>query len=770
MKLYIYLVIFLFTITLNAQSGNKDYSDTPRPNNGPNIVFILLDDLGYGDLGNFWQNQRSGTKKMSTPLIDKMANEGAMLTHHYVGAPVCAPARGTLLEGLTQGHASIRANQADKAAANRLTLAQMLATSGYRTMHVGKSGTAGPRGSALEAHPLKRGFDQFYGLLYHNQGHIHYPKNGTTSKESYFTDGYTNILEGTDLTYTTDVFTAKSKQWIVDHEAARPSQPFFLYLAYDVPHTALEVPTQAYPANKGLNGGLQWTSKDSPTPWVNTASGTADSYIHPDYASQSWTTDEKKFATMIRRVDSCVEDIIQLLKDLNIDNETMIVFSSDNGPHSIDDIGESFQSYANFNGIKRDMWEGGIRVPTIVRYPGVVPPNSQVTFPSGHWDWYATFAELAGVSVPIFTDGTSILPSLKQDNANQKDKGYLYHEFFRHTGKTTPNYTDFEPSKRGRARNHMQVIRMGDYKGVRYDIQDHSDPFEIYDVVNDGRESTNLASSMPQLQQKMLDKVLQARIKDASVPRPYDDELIPSVTAQNLTNGLVKSTFSGAYDWVPNFELLSPTSEAISTNIDVTGNGLTENFGVALDGFIEVPTDGAYTFYLTSASKCHVMIHDIHLLDNDFEFVTTELSSSLQLKAGKHPIKIYYQQNENITPDVDLKISGPGISKTSISDGMLFADGTSLSTEANKLTRPSVFIYPNPVQDHLKFSIASHTETAYTINIFTISGQKVYTAKKDIVKGEKMIEVPVSKLNSGFYFLSIKSGKNQTSVEKFMKL
>lgn len=757
-------------IKLFSGNGNNNYDDTPLPNNGPNIIYILLDDLGYGDLGNFWQNQITGTKKMATPKLDAMANEGAMMTHHYAAAPVCAPSRASFLEGLNQGHASVRNNQFDKASKNGLTLAQMLSMAGYRTMHVGKNGTAGGRNSGLPAHPLKRGFDQFYGFLFHSQGHIHYPQNGTTNKESYFTDGYTKILEGTDLTYTTDTFTAKSKQWITTHEATRPEQPFFLYLAYDVPHNAMEVPTQAYPSGSGLTGGLQWTSADSSTPWVNTASGTRDSFIHPDYSTQSWTTAEKKYATMIRRVDNAVDDVIQLLKDLNIDDETLIVFSSDNGPSKEGQTPTSFQSYANFNGIKRDMWEGGIKMPTICRYPGVIPVASEVDFPSGQWDWFATFAELAEVPIPAYTDGVSLMPSLKQDNNNQTDREHLYLEYY-HNG-STPSYNDFEVSKRGRSRNQMQVIRMGDYKGVRYNIQSHTDNFEIYNVVTDPRESVDLASGMPDLQQKMLDKVLQVRKADGSANRPYDNELIPDVDIIGTSNGLDKKVFQGHYEWIPNFEYLTPTSSNVSTGIDLDSGGLDSDFGISLTGLLEIPTDGSYTFYVQSASKCHIILHDIHLLDNDFEYTSGEQSAILNLKAGKHPIRVYYQQNEVITPNISLKLEGPGMPKATIPNTMFFIDDT-LSVEDEQVSlNSSLIIYPQPVINNLHGIFTAPEITSYSVDIYSFNGQKVLSKKDEILvnQGSNTFNIATEELTSGFYFLILKTkDNNKTIVKKFIK-
>ena len=773
------VICFLITISINGQTdeyGNKDYSDTPIANNGPNIIFIYLDDLGYGDLGNFWQNQRMGDKKMFSPEIDKMANEGAMLTNHYTAAPVCAPARSSLLEGLNQGHASIRNNQFDKPLKNGLNVAQMLAKSGYRTMHIGKAGIAGKRNkktdpfpdpNTLEAHPLKRGFDQFFGYLYHNQGHLHYPEPLNPSKYSYFTNGYTIMMDDTDLNYTTDAFTAKSKQWIKEHRATRPNQPFFLYLAYDVPHSVLQVPTQAYPAGGGLSGGVQWTSADSPTPYINTASGTKDSYIHPDYADKSWANNEKKFATMIRRVDNAVADIIQLLKDLNIDNKTLIVFSSDNGPHDKNGGNpQSFQSYANLNGIKRDMWEGGIKVSTICRYPGVIPANSIVEFPSGQWDWLATFSELAEVPIPAYTDGVSLMPSLKQDGDNQVDKGYTYHEY--KASGSTPKYDDFEDSKRGRKRGQMQVIRMGDYKGVRYNIQSHETPFEIYNVVNDERESTNLASSMDDLQQKMKDKVLQIRkAEDAS--RPYDNELIPPVALDETASGLEKRIFEGSYEWVPNFEYITPKRTTVSEGIDASG--LNTNLGLFYMGYLNIPTDGEYTFYLQSASNCHVMLHEIHLLDNDFVFSSEEQSATLNLKAGLHPIRIFYQQNDELISQINLKLEGPGIPKAIIPNSMFVRKESSL--KVGDVFMPASFkIFPQPVINKLNGTFYSNNIDELSANIYTMLGQNKFTIKKNIkiYPGENEFNLPLNYLSKGLYLLVLKSEINsKTYVHKFIK-
>jgi len=267
-------------------------ADTPPAT--PNIIYILTDDLGYGDLGKFYQDNRTDPHKFDTPYIDQMADQGAMLTNHYVAAPVCAPSRSSLLQGLHQGHAHVRDDQFDKELPNDISIQNVLKTAGYTNYLVGKYGLAGLEGSALEGHPLEVGFDEFFGQLHHYEGHEHYPKGDANGYRLH--ENYTAITSGLDHVYTTDVFTAKAKKYITDHTAQLPDDPFFLYLSYDCPHAKMQAPTQVYPTGMGANGGLQWTGAGAATPYVNTASGTDDSWIHPDYASQNWTNIEKRFA------------------------------------------------------------------------------------------------------------------------------------------------------------------------------------------------------------------------------------------------------------------------------------------------------------------------------------------------------------------------------------------------------------------------------------------------------------------------------------------
>lgn len=753
-------------------TGNKDYSDTPKSNDGPNIIFILMDDLGYGDLGVLWQNTKSESeKKILTPHLDKMAQEGCVMTDHYCPAPVCAPSRASLLQGLHQGHATVRNNQFDKAISDELTVANVLQCAGYRTMHVGKNGVAGGRNNTT-AHPLVRGFDQYYGYLYHVQGHIHYPLNGTTGKNAFFSDGYRPIKVGTELTYTTDVFTAKAKQWISTHEETRPEQPFFLYLAYDVPHSALQAATQAYPAGFGKDSGLQWTGYENvdgtlvETPWVNTASGTSNSYIPPAYDQASWTSSEQRYAAMIERVDMALADLIQTLKDYNIDDNTMIVFTSDNGNHKEGGHNpRTFESFADGVGIKRDLTEGGIRMPLIVRYPEVIPAETESDFNSGFWDWLATFADVADAPIPARTDGVSLMPALSQ-LGEQQDKGYTYIEYF--NGDVLPNWDEFG-AHANRARQEMQVIRFGDYKGMRYNIASHSDDFEIYDVSTDRGETNNLASSMPELQQKMKDKVLQVRKADASAARPYDDELVPAVEIVSEGAGLQSSYYEGAFDYVPDFLYMSATATGVVSNIDFALRTQDAEIGFMFEGYLNVPTDGTYTFYTEASGSYHLKVHDIHLLNDDYTFSGEEKSASLKLKAGRHPITLYYQQNVSQEPSLSLQLSGPSISKAPIPDAM-FDYGEIASNLQDIKTLSGVNIYPSIVDDKLNVTFDSESTRAYQIRLYNTMGTLIKSKAYTSHIGQNVVQLSTQDLVQGMYVVQLQELKTlKTYNQKIVK-
>lgn len=370
---------------------------------------ILADDLGYGDLGVNWQNARGNGRKFATPQLDRMAADGLRFTRHYCAAPVCAPARASLLLGVHQGHANVRDSQFDKELENNHTLGTVMQQAGYATAVIGKWGIAGS--GSLPGHPLNRGFDFYFGHINHGEAHRHYPAEGGVS----LLDGFTNVGPNLQKCYSTDLWTARAKHWITQQRTGDPSRPFFLYLAYTTPHAQLQVPTQAYPPGGGLNGGVQWLGidNDAATPTINTATGTINSWIHPDYANAvdsggtAWPDHAKRYATKVRRLDDAVGDLIQLLKDLGVDGNTLIVLSSDNGPHNASGSGGTisydprfFASWGPLDGMKRDIWEGGVRMPTLARWPGGIPQGIVADSPSQAHDWLPTFCELAGLPAP----------------------------------------------------------------------------------------------------------------------------------------------------------------------------------------------------------------------------------------------------------------------------------------------------------------------------------------------------------------------------------
>lgn len=654
------------------------------PASPPNIILILTDDLGYGDLSSF------GQSRFTTPGLDRLAAEGARLTHHYAAAPVCAPSRASLLLGVHQGHANVRDNQFDKALEDNHTLATVLHRAGYATAAIGKWGLhgqpvgGGPTGPDphAPAHPLNRGFDSFYGMLRHIDGHEHYPKEAP-----YFAakakargavrvwDNRSDVTAGLDKCYTTDLFTARAKKFIVEHARGAPRQPFFLYLAYDTPHAVLELPTQAYPAGGGLQGGLQWLGE--PGHMINTASGQIDSWTDPATTgfSQPWPDAYRRQATSVRRIDNAVADLVRLLADLGIDDNTLVVFTSDNGPEKESMLDEPFtpeffRSYGPFDGIKRDLWEGGSRVPTFVRWPGRIPPTRVIATPSAQWDWLPTFADAAGLPAPARADGISLLPALTGRRTTQA-RASLYFEY--NVAGKTPAYTDFEPAHRNRPRNQMQAIRLGDLVGVRYDIKAPGDPFEIYDITTDPKEKKNLAGDPGYaiVQSRLQAIALQSRRPDTTAPRPYDEMPVPALDqmAAAPPAGIAWQTYAGDFPWVPNFEAMTASASGRMPRPDAGARELAGASGVLFTGCLEVPGAGDYTFFLTADAGAEFRLHEATVIDADFGYTGgTERSGTIRLAAGVHPFRLSYRRGGSAAPGLKLEWSGPGGSRQPIPD------------------------------------------------------------------------------------------------------
>lgn len=658
--------------------------------------------MGYGDVGVFFQNQRKEDNNLShpwisTPNLDKMAAEGAMLTQHYTPAPVCAPSRASLLTGLSQGHTQIRNNQFDKALAHNYTLGNVMQKAGYKTAVIGKWGLQGLVSEENEnpenwiAYPTKRGFDYFYGYVRHRDGHEHYPVEGIYRGKKEVWENDKEVSAGLDKSYTTDLWTAVAKKWITS-EVNTKEKPFFLYLAYDTPHAVLELPTQPYPVGGGKNGGIQWTGR--PGQIINTASGTPDSWIHPDYSQAvydhdnnsktaliPWPDTYKRYATSIRRIDRAVGDLLQLLKDLKIDSNTMVVFTSDNGP-SIESYlpagyaanqANFFDSFGPYDGIKRDVLEGGLRSPVIVRWSGTISKAKTVNTPGIFYDWLPTFTNTAGLPAPVNTNGVSLLPALI-GNGQQQERS-VYVEYFQNG--TSPDYSEFASQNRSRYRGQMQMIRFGDTVALRYNIKSPDDDFGIFNVVEDTHQAHDLAAdgNMTALQNKLKAKVLQLRRPNSTAPRPYDSVSIAGINKLNLKKGLVWKAYKGKFPWLPQVKGLTPV---IQRNLKKPGFKKLKkgNYDISVfEAYLEVPQTGKYTFYLNANNRIFLKLHEINLIDGDYNYKPGEtLKAEILLEKGLHPFKLYYKINKEMSPEINLEWKGPGFTKREISTTRFFRE------------------------------------------------------------------------------------------------
>ncbi|WP_044302208.1 sulfatase-like hydrolase/transferase [Rhodopirellula sallentina] len=707
--------LFVASVVASVMSHSPLRAATNDSDVPPNVIFILCDDLGWGDLGVLYQNESTHSKKFSTPSLDAMAQQGAQLRNHYCPAPVCAPSRASLLLGVHQGHCGVRDNQFDKALPNNHTLATVMKGAGYSTGLIGKYGLQGKlkgnkkRGRQnvaitvddpaehWSAYPTKRGFDDFFGYVRHADGHLHYPaaswplgnsEGHRTPKEFWHNDQ--EISQQLERCYTTDLFTAYAKKWITAKARDTASQPFFLYLAYDTPHAALQVPTMAYPSGRGLEGGIQWGGKDGEM--INTARGTIDSFRYPEFTGNGWTDVEERFATMVKRIDDCVGDLLQTLRDLKIDQNTLVVFSSDNGPHHesyLDGVNytpQSFQSYGPFDGTKRDTWEGGIRVPTLAWWPSRIPPGTVDQTPSQFHDWMATFAEIAGTHPPAVCDGVSLVKSMTGKGDRRQSDVYVEYS----VGGATQIYDDFEKRKRKLKRGQMQVLMHKGYKGVRVNITDPEAPFEIYDLENDISETRNLAGTSPKfetLQQEMQQRVLRMRRVNETAPRPYDGELVPSLPAQTMSPGLFRSFAKGQFEYVPDFDTLPqenivheiirevPDALDVSKHLDSAKRAMSSFGGVdRYIGYLNVPKDGEYRFEFQSATPAFVRVHDAILVDNDFGHDASKTRSTrIRLAAGSHrftmTVLASQSQPTQSQPTWRLSCYAKGDSSTDLADG-----------------------------------------------------------------------------------------------------
>ena len=675
MKMRIPFAFGLFAALLTAGAAAES-----KPATRPNIIFVLCDDLGTGDLGVLWQNGRKGKQKFSTPNLDQFAREGMILSRHYCPAPICASSRASLLTGRHQGNCAVRDRQFDKELPDEHTLGSVLQKAGYATAAIGKWGlqggpfklsikpVRGNRSAKTEpSHPLLRGFDYFYGYTAHRDAHYHYPKLG--NRPLY--DGFVDVTDRLAKCYSTDLLTARTKKWITDHHKAHPKKPFFTYLCYTAPHAGLRIPTTShltakgnYPPGGGLNGGVQWL-EDAANGQINTAKGAVDKGMHPEVAravgddGQSWPDHARRHVTMVRRIDDAIADLVQLLKDLKIDDNTLIVFTSDNGTlreHGLDDVGtyapDYLDTFGRYDGTKTDMWEGGVRMPTLVRWPSAVTAGSESDAASQFHDWMATFCELSGIPTPAVSDGVSIVSTLT--GQGKQARGVVYSEI--QMGGATSNFVEFEATRRGRRHGQMQSILIGDYKGIRVGIKNHQSAFEVYHTLKDPKETTDLAGKPGVPTQKQFQAaVLRSRRIDPLAKRPYDNALIPAVTGIATRLGLMRKEYPGKFDWVPQLGNRTPSGHKIVKGLTVTTGA--QQFV----GYLRVPKNGVYHFALTTNGKAVVRLHDALLIDADSQYTagSKALSGKIALRAGLHPLRINCLAPDN-APALSLKWQAQG--------------------------------------------------------------------------------------------------------------
>ncbi len=435
----------------------------------PNIVFIMADDLGYGDLGSY------GQKRFRTPHLDRLASEGMRFTEAYSGCTVCAPSRSVLMTGYHMGHTSVRSNPGGvPLLPEDVTVAELLREAGYATGAFGKWGL-GDIGT--EGVPWKQGFDEFFGYLHQVHAHFFYPPYLYKNEKQYPLAG--NGV-GQRTTYSHDVIADHTLDFIRRNR----NNPFFCYVPFTIPHLELLVPEDSMAEYRG--------QFPEPQPYV-------DRNNH--YARQE--EPRTALAGMITRMDRDVGRIMALLKELGLDDNTIVFFTSDNGAASPLWKDGYFQSTAGLRGHKQNFYEGGIRVPSIARWPGRIPANSTSDLPWGFWDFLPTATELAGVATPKGIDGMSIVPTLLRSGRGQRRHEFMYWELPRHDAKT------------GLFRKEvpMQAVRMGHWKAVR---PAPDGALELYNLKDDPGETTDVSARQPAVMAR-----IEAYLKTARTePRP----------------------------------------------------------------------------------------------------------------------------------------------------------------------------------------------------------------------------------------------------------
>ncbi|XP_011409959.1 PREDICTED: steryl-sulfatase-like [Amphimedon queenslandica] len=436
----------------------------------PNILFILADDLGYGDVG-VYPNPNDPQKRLITPNLNSLAGESMRFTDAYAGAPVCAPSRCTLMTGRHTGHCTVRANGGTLNSTD-VTVAQILQKAGYYTALVGKWGLGS---TDTVGSPNNKGFHHFYGYTSQENAHNYYPpflwrndKQVMFPENQNASDAKCGSPRTEHCTWAEDAFINETLNLLSD--MANQTKPFYLFLSFTTPHA-------------GAVGSDAETGVPGPS-------------ILPAYQSLNWPEVEKYFASVVEMQDKHVGEVLQALDSLKLKENTVVFFASDNGAHN--EGGHSykfFESSGPLRGYKRSLHEGGVRSPLIIRWPGVTEPNKISNQQWGFWDFLQTAADIANVDpslLPTNLDGYSLVPTLQGKQQDQPK--YNYHEYCH------PN----EDHK-----GYGQAVRFDNWKAVRYD---EKEAVELYDLSNDLGEETDVSSKYPSIVKKAVSYIEEAHI------------------------------------------------------------------------------------------------------------------------------------------------------------------------------------------------------------------------------------------------------------------
>lgn len=464
-KLLVLACMFLSQLS-SAQS-------TSLPKQAPNIIFILADDLGYGDVGCY------GQQKIKTPNIDKLAVSGMRFTQFYAGSTVCAPSRTCFMSGLHTGHTPIRGNRGVKPEGqyplpdSTVTIAMVLEQAGYATAAFGKWALGFPGSSGV---PLKKGFQRFYGYNCQTLAHDYYPDHLWSDDEKVLFPE--NATEHNN--YSADLIHQQALEFLNKQDAH--GKPFFMYLPYTLPHADLTVPHDTlYELYV-----KKFNEKPLPEPVKEKPGKIFEPYPHA------------AFAAMVSRLDIYVGEIVAAVQKKGIAYNTLIIFSSDNGPHHEDGGDpEFFNGGGGYKGVKRDLYEGGIREPFIASWKGVIKAGTVNHVPAALWDLFPTFQQLAHLPVSTNIDGLSLVPALLE--AHQPVQPYFYWELHEAGGK--------------------QAVRWGTWKGIRLNVfTDANGPIELYNLQTDPAEKNNVADKNPGVVIKIAQMMQEAHVMNKDWP------------------------------------------------------------------------------------------------------------------------------------------------------------------------------------------------------------------------------------------------------------